>query len=59
MGYKPLLPVTEDMGIKGNIITHEFVAANHVDVKIEETSWLISERFADACQALVTKEREM
>lgn len=58
MGYKALLPVTEDMGIKGNIITHEIVGEDDKEVKLEETSWLISERLANAWQELVTKERD-
>ncbi len=58
MGYKALLPVTEGMGIKGNIITHEIVGAQDNEVKLEETSWLISERLAEAWQSLVSTERE-
>lgn len=54
MGYKALLPVTEEMGIRGNIISHEIVAADDNEVKREETSWLISERLADAWQELVS-----
>lgn len=57
MGYKALLPVTEEMGIRGNIITHELVDKDDSEVKLEETSWLISDRLADAWQALVSKER--
>ena len=57
MGYKALLPVTEEMGIKGNIINHEIVVEGNSEVKQEDTSWLISARFANAWQALVTKER--
>lgn len=58
MGYKALRHVTEDMGVKGNIITHKIVLKEDTEVSLEETSWLISERFAEAWQALVTKERD-
>ena len=58
MGYKALLPVTEAMGVKGSIITHEIIGQDNNEVKLEETSWLISERLAEAWQALVLKERE-
>jgi len=45
------------MGIKGNIITHELVEKDDSEIKLEETSWLISERLAEAWQALVSKEK--
>ena len=58
IGYKSLRTVTAEMGSKGHIITHALVEADDKQVKLEETSWLISDRFAKAWQVLVKKERD-
>lgn len=57
MGYKALKPVNEEMGVLGNINTHEIIPVSK-DVTKETTSWLMSQRFADAWKVFVTKERE-
>ena len=57
IGYKALKPVTEDMGIQGNIYKHT-LAPLEEDLRKEDTTWLVSDRFAKAWQVFVTKERE-
>lgn len=56
-GYKSLKPASEDMGILGNIYSHELGPIAEGELK-EGTSWLISEKLANAWQVFVTKERE-
>ena len=57
LGYKALKPVSEDMGMLGNIYSHELGPLKE-GALFEGTSWLISEKFAKAWQVFVTKERE-
>lgn len=57
MGYKSLKPVSEDMGILGNIYNHS-IGVQGNDVNKEATTWLVSEKFAKAWQVFVSKERQ-
>jgi len=57
MGYKALKPVSEEMGTVGNIYTHS-IDKPAEGTRMEDTTWLVSEKFAKAWQTFVTKERE-
>lgn len=56
MGYKALLPVTEELGTVGNIYKHTL--GREEGVRKEDTTWLPTENFANDWLDLVTKEPE-
>ncbi len=56
MGYKALKPVGEDMGVLGNLYTHE-IGEMDEEVRKEATSWMVSEKLAKDWRTFVTKER--
>ena len=54
LGYKALKPVTEDMGVVGNIYTHNIGVEE--GVRKEDTTWLPNEDFAKQWLTHVTKD---
>ena len=54
LGYKALKPVTEDMGVVGNIYSHTLDVEE--GVRKEDTTWLPSEDFAKQWLIHVTKD---
>ena len=57
MGYKSLKAVNEDMGTVGDIYKHKLAPLEEGTMK-EATAWLVSDKFAKAWLAFVTKERK-
>ena len=53
LGYKALKPVTEDMGVTGNIYNHS--VGNEEGARKEDTTWLPSKDFAKKWLRHVTK----
>jgi pimeloyl-ACP methyl ester carboxylesterase len=54
-GYKSLMPVTEALGTTGNIYSHAL--GRQEGDRLEDTTWLPSEKFAEAWQRLVNKAK--
>ena len=54
LGYKALKPVTEDIGVVGNIYTHNIGVEE--GVRKEDTTWLPNEDFAKQWLTHVTKD---
>lgn len=54
LGYKALKPITEDMGVIGNIYTHSLEVGK--EVRKEDTTWLPSEEFANQWLIHVSKD---